>query len=295
MISNKKKSIQIRSKSANKENNSNSANRRESQAGSAVGSKLNMTNTLNHSTNNTDNKNLNELRHHDENEEKESTWERDNNRCCCPWSYHTIKITGRKQKEDRDVAAASQQRDTFNSLLYQHRIQSGENNKKPGGRRGRRAVLLGKRRAASAQIDRICSNMNQKHKRNIEAINNLIESRRRVVRLSIILVLLFLFSWLPYHIVSLTIDSLYYLERLKQQQLHSSAANNQISGSGADLLPATAPSYVSSQHISIYIYPVVLCLALANSVTNPVCYITLSHGFRIMFKNSFNRVVNFFF
>ena len=250
-----------------------------------------MTNTLNHSTNNTDNKNLNDLHRHDENEEKESTWERENNRwacCCCQWSYHTIKITGRKQKEERDVAAASQQRDTYNSLLYQHRIQSGENNKNPGGRRGRRA--------ASAQIDRICSNMNQKHKRNIEAINNLIESRRRVVRLSIILVLLFLFSWLPYHIVSLTIDSLYYLERLKQQQQHSSAAaTNQISGSGADSLPAAAPSYVSSQHISIYIYPVVLCLALANSVTNPVCYITLSHGFRIMFKNSFNRVVNFFF
>ena len=249
-----------------------------------------MTNTLNHSTNNTDNKNLNELRHHDENEEKESTWERDNNRwacCCCRWSYHTIKITGRKQKEERDVAAASQQRETFNSLLYQHRIQSFENNKNTGGRRWRRAALLWKRIAASAQIDRICSNMNQKHKRNIEAINNLIESRRRVVRLSIILVLLFLFSWLPYHIVSLTIDSLYYLERLKQQQQNSSAANNQVSGSGAD--------YVSSQHISIYIYPVVVCLALANSVTNPVCYITLSHGFRIMFKNSFNRVVNFFF
>jgi hypothetical protein len=110
--------------------------------------------------------------------------------------------------------------------------------------------------------------------RNEQNIQKLIESRKRVVKLVIILIIMFLFSWLPYHVVSLVIDLFLYWEQLVHKGLYVSSSN--------------------SQTTSAYVYPVTLCLALTNSTTNPVCYMLLSHGFRSMFKASFTKMKRFF-
>lgn len=113
-----------------------------------------------------------------------------------------------------------------------------------------------------------------KSPRNQLAIHKLIRSRRRVVKLLIILVLLFILSWLPYHFMSLSIDFIFYWE---QYEIKSDLSNKQ--------------SETISSMFSTHVYPVALCLALANSATNPVCYITLSHGFRNMFKTALKRFI----
>lgn len=113
-----------------------------------------------------------------------------------------------------------------------------------------------------------------KSPRNQLAIHKLIRSRRRVVKLLIILVLLFIFSWLPYHFMSLLIDFIFYWEQY---------------GNKSDL--SNKQTETISSMFSTHIYPVALCLALANSATNPVCYITLSHGFRNMFKTALKRFI----
>ncbi|RNA37954.1 galanin receptor type 1-like [Brachionus plicatilis] len=113
-----------------------------------------------------------------------------------------------------------------------------------------------------------------KSPRNQLAIHKLIRSRRRVVKLLIILVLLFIVSWLPYHFMSLLIDFIFYWEQYENK---SDLSNKQ--------------SETISSLFSTHIYPVALCLALANSATNPVCYITLSHGFRNMFKTALKRFI----
>lgn len=179
--------------------------------------------------------------------------------CCIFWCHH----------RNEDTRIGENQRGAFGSLVNRPlHVQTNESRR-----------LLSERRAASTDIGKHIKF--SKQRRNVEAINNLIESRRRVVRLSIVLVLLFLFSWLPYHIISLSIDLLLYGEQ-KTDLSESSDLN----------LSPQQPATTKSQFISIYIYPIALCLALANSVTNPVCYITLSHGFRNMFKTSFRRIFN---
>jgi hypothetical protein len=117
--------------------------------------------------------------------------------------------------------------------------------------------------------------------RNEMAICKLIESRKRVVKLVIILIFLFLVSWTPYHFVSVCIDFTFYWE-LKTK---SNITDNDMH--------SDAKSSVSSI-FSYYIYPITLCLALGNSATNPVCYMILSHGFRTMFKASLNKCLNLF-
>ncbi len=111
--------------------------------------------------------------------------------------------------------------------------------------------------------------------RNEQNIQKLIESRKRLVKLVIILIIMFLVSWLPYHVVSLAIDFFLYWEQ--------SLTLNYYYATSSTL-----------QTASTYVYPVTLCLALTNSTTNPVCYMTLSHGLRNMLKTSFTNMKKLF-
>lgn len=78
--------------------------------------------------------------------------------------------------------------------------------------------------------------------KNEKAINKLLTSRRRVVKLLIILVVLFFISWLPYHIIGITIDL-----------IHICQGDEQI-----------------SRFLVEHIFPVTLFLAHANSAQNPI-------------------------
>jgi hypothetical protein len=107
-----------------------------------------------------------------------------------------------------------------------------------------------------------------RYRKNEIAIHKLISSRRRVVKLLITLVCLFCISWLPYHLTTLSIDLFLFWEAKTKQK----------------------PSDLSlSSILTRNVYPFTLCLALINSATNPLCYMTLSHGFRSLFKISFRR------
>lgn len=108
-------------------------------------------------------------------------------------------------------------------------------------------------------------------------INKLINGRRRIVKLLIVLVVLFLISRLPYHVISLTIDILLYLEQ--------NFALGSTSGVSSNINKINSYKDESQiQFISTYIYPFGLFLALTNSATNPLCYLVLNHEFKNMFK-----------
>jgi hypothetical protein len=118
-----------------------------------------------------------------------------------------------------------------------------------------------------------------KMKGNELAINKLIRSRRRVVKLLIVLVLLFLLSWLPFNIINFSIDLMLYRKQSNTKLAHNSTNENNSGEQNTTM-------FLSS------IYPFALCLALANSATNPVCYMALSHGFRKLLLNKIkNKIV----
>lgn len=188
------------------------------------------------------------------------------------YRYYSIKEKSKKRSTTINETNGNQE--AVDSLLYQLRIQ------KKSSRRD-----LRKRRPAETEIITPYT----KHRGNSKAIHNLIRSRRRVVKLLIILVVLFLFSWLPYHAISFTIDLLLYWDQM-QMFTASTIFSNKIILNDEQLNQQSA----NSKFISTYIYPIALCLALANSATNPVCYIALSHGFKNMFKSSFKRFFNCF-
>lgn len=95
--------------------------------------------------------------------------------------------------------------------------------------------------------------------KNEKAIHNLLNSRRRVVKLLIILVFLFFISWLPYHIVGITIDlmHIYYGD---EQELVMRFLVEQI-------------------------FPLTLFLAHANSAQNPICFLILRRDFLKALRN----------
>lgn len=106
--------------------------------------------------------------------------------------------------------------------------------------------------------------------RNHTAIKRLIEGRKRVVKLVILLTFLFLASWLPYHCISLLLDIFVF----KDGQSKSNELTN------SKFAKATVT----------YVYPITLCLALANSTFNPLCYILMTTGFFSIIKTSFNKL-----
>ena len=113
--------------------------------------------------------------------------------------------------------------------------------------------------------------------KNEVAINKLMSSRKRVVKLLIILLLLFIFSWVPYHINTVLID----IAAIWELNL------------GPGTLDATRKTstlnFVTTQTLIEQLFPISLCLALANSAANPVCLIGLSQNFRDKFKASYCR------
>jgi hypothetical protein len=104
------------------------------------------------------------------------------------------------------------------------------------------------------------------------ALNKLINSRQRVVKFLIILLALFILSWLPYHINAIVID------------LTSIWEANSLDISDSDSI---------SKFLVEHLFPLTLCLAFANSVTNPVCFIFFSQSLREKFKNSCFAFWNF--
>ncbi len=97
--------------------------------------------------------------------------------------------------------------------------------------------------------------------KNENAINNLFKSRRRVVRLLVVLVVLFFISWMPYHIISITIDLLYIFN-------------------------------IDDQHFVLTIlvekiFPFTLFLAHTNSAQNPICFFLIRKNFTKKFFNKF--------
>lgn len=111
--------------------------------------------------------------------------------------------------------------------------------------------------------------------RNELAVTKLINSRQRVVKLLIILLLLFVISWFPYHINNVLIDL---------------AAIWEVSSID---FKQTNKNFLSKTLIE-QLFPISFCLALANSATNPVCFIALSQSFREKVKASccfcFNKI-----
>jgi len=103
--------------------------------------------------------------------------------------------------------------------------------------------------------------------KNEHAFNKLIRSRQRVVKLLIILLLLFIISWLPFHINGILIDLAAIWE--------VNSVGGQHKGKG-----------LYSDTLVEQLFPISLCLALANSAVNPVCFIALSQSFREKFKAS---------
>ena len=125
-------------------------------------------------------------------------------------------------------------------------------------------------------------------RRNEIAIFKLIKSRKRVVKLLIILVMLFMCSWLPYHIIAISIEII-----LFREEKYKPIDNVSSDFSTSNIKPTDDDGETISSLLSKNIYPMVLCIALANSASNPVCYMALSHGFRnkliSSFKSCFNR------
>lgn len=97
--------------------------------------------------------------------------------------------------------------------------------------------------------------------RNEQAIMKLIQSRKRLVKLLIVLVILFFISWLPFHIVSITIDMMH---------LYQTDIQN-----------------FEYRFLIEHIFPVTLFLAHANSAQNPVCFLVLRRDFLKNFKMKF--------
>jgi hypothetical protein len=126
-------------------------------------------------------------------------------------------------------------------------------------------------------------------RRNEIAIFKLIKSRKRVVKLLIILVMLFMCSWLPYHIIAISIEIILFRE--EKFKPTDSTVTNEFNNRNVKSLDDGGETI--SSLLSKNIYPMVLCIALANSASNPVCYMALSHGFRnkiiSSFKSCFSR------
>lgn len=110
---------------------------------------------------------------------------------------------------------------------------------------------------ASRSSSLVCENS-----RNEQAIMRLIESRKRVVKLLIVLVVVFFISWLPYHIVSIAIDVMH----ICQADIHTNFF------------------IILTEHI----FPVTLFLAHANSAQNPICFLLLRRDFLKNFKLKLN-------
>ena len=86
--------------------------------------------------------------------------------------------------------------------------------------------------------------------------NLILKQRRRTVKMLICVVSLFGICWLPYYCVNIWIDF-----NLKSQGQSEAV-----------------------ELITLYVYPLVLLLGLANSAVNPICYYFMSHGFKRGFK-----------
>ena len=167
-----------------------------------------------------------------------------------------FKSFKRKKHQSTTSDIDSSNTTALNSLVYQLNIYSGD-------RKDSRTSIL-KNLVRSTKK----SNTNR-FKQNEIAIYKLLKSRRRVVKLLVILVILFLISWLPYHLIAFTIDLILFSKE------KWNLSPNQI------------------EHVlnifSRFVYPVVLCFALGNSVSNAICYMVLSHGFRTTIMNRLKR------
>ena len=100
--------------------------------------------------------------------------------------------------------------------------------------------------------------------------------------------MLFMCSWLPYHIIAISIEII-----LFREEKYKPIDNLSSDFNTGNIKPTDDDGETLSSLLSKNIYPMVLCIALANSASNPVCYMALSHGFRnkliSSFKSCFNR------
>lgn len=183
------------------------------------------------------------------------------------------KRTGGKRKIEKPLLNKARKYSNsaaVNSLIYQLKIYNSKNSstRTKSSNLNLKSSLSERNRSCLRATSQLV-----KTRGNEIAIHKLIRSRRRVVKLLIILVFLFLISWFPYHFMSLLIDFVLYWEHKFGDFTSTSKIHSET----------------TSIMFSIHVYPIALCLALANSATNPVCFITLSHGFRNMFKTAFKR------
>ncbi len=105
---------------------------------------------------------------------------------------------------------------------------------------------------------------NIKKNQNEQAIIKLIESRRRIVRLLVVLVTLFFISWLPYHIMSILIDLMHII---------------QLTDDNKNILRV----------LNELIFPITLFMAHANSAQNPICFLIMRQDIQKSIKKFFNR------
>lgn len=114
---------------------------------------------------------------------------------------------------------------------------------------------------------KVCGNQRGRQSiRTKSAIHKLIEGRRKVVKLLIVLIVVFLLCWLPYRCVSLFIDFLLYID----------AKNKSNKMTNSEL----------ARTITDYVYPTTLCLALLNSSANCVVYMAFTPGVFTMLKSA---------
>ena len=190
-------------------------------------------------------------------------------------SQHEIdenKVVLKECKREYSYSFCSSERHSFNEIfrmIQEKTIECNTRNskksevsrslKKDSTKNGDRSAvdslyyqlkIIKKSKGKTSTTQTAKAEMNNK---NEKAIRNLLNSRRRVVKLLIILVLLFFISWLPYHLIGIAIDLIHIYHRDEQIFL--------------------------SRFLIEKIFPVTLLLAHINSAQNPICFLILRRDF----------------
>jgi hypothetical protein len=133
----------------------------------------------------------------------------------------------------------------LNSLVYQLKLYDSNTKIKYGTNMlGMKNTILHtnerKENIKSIPIVKFCINGKpMQPRRNDLAIFKLIKSRKRVVKLLIVLVLLFMCSWLPYHLIAISIEILLFQEekyKIVSSKIKNSSSHDQGSETGSSLL-----------------------------------------------------------
>jgi len=106
----------------------------------------------------------------------------------------------------------------------------------------------------------------------------ILASRRKVVKTVIIMFMLFTISWMPYHLISITIDV--------HNLINISKENNTVKFNNIEFPKIDK----TVEFLSEKVYHITLCLALSNSAINPIAFCLLNRGLRRILNTTINRL-----